>query len=90
MHARNSRKKCFVHNLTLEGIPVAEGNAAESFGNYFSNKIKSNAAREIILESLSYLEFSNHKVYLSKVCNIFQFYFVLLLFNLKLLLFPAL
>ena len=35
-------------NLTLGGIQVAEKDAAESFGSYFSNKIKSNAAQAML------------------------------------------
>ena len=32
-------------NLTLGGVPVADGCAAESFGNYFSSKIKFNVSK---------------------------------------------
>ncbi len=32
-------------NLTLSGVPIAEGTAAESFGKYFSSKIAANVAK---------------------------------------------
>jgi hypothetical protein len=43
--AKNLNLDSIPSNLTLSGVPIAEGTAAESFGKYFSSKIAANVAK---------------------------------------------
>ena len=45
---KNLNSETIPTNLTLVGVPVAEGCADESLGNFFSEKIKSNVSRTVI------------------------------------------
>ena len=46
--AKNLNSESIPMNLTLRGAQVPEGQIAECFGNYFSQKISSNVAMTVV------------------------------------------
>ena len=46
--AKNLNMDSIPSNLTLGGVPIAEGRSAESFGSYFSKKIATNVGKTTV------------------------------------------